>query len=124
LNHQFATEVREPIQYGIGVHAGEVVVGDIGFRGHTVFTALGDSVNVAARLQDMTKSLNCKLIVSEEVCETAGVASDALSRTDVEIRGHDEPMTVRTAEDPTVLASLLDAESASAEPPSEATASA
>ncbi len=57
LNHQFATEVREPIEYGVGINAGDVIIGDIGFRGHTVFTALGDSVNVAARLQDMTKSL-------------------------------------------------------------------
>jgi adenylate cyclase len=122
LNHQFTTEVREPIKYGIGIHAGEVIVGDIGFRGHTVFTALGDSVNVAARLQDMTKSLNCKAIVSEEVCKTAGIPSDALTRTDVAIRGHDEPMTVRTAEDPTVLASLLESQSASAEPLFEATA--
>jgi adenylate cyclase len=110
LNHQFVTEVREPIQYGIGIHGGEVIVGDIGFRGHTVFTALGDSVNVAARLQDMTKSLDCKVIVSEEVCKSAGVPSDALKRTDVAIRGHDEPMTVRIAEDPTVLAGLLDPE--------------
>ena len=122
LNHQFTTEVREPIKYGIGIHAGEVIVGDIGFRGRTVFTALGDSVNVAARLQDMTKSLNCKAIVSEEVCKTAGIPSDALTRTDVAIRGHDEPMTVRTAEDPTVLASLLESRSASAEPLFEATA--
>ena len=38
----FATEVREPIQYGIGINAGDVIVGDIGFRGHTVFTALGN----------------------------------------------------------------------------------
>jgi len=51
-------EVREPIQYGIGIHAGEVIVRDIGFRGHTVFTALGDCVSVAARLQDTTKSLS------------------------------------------------------------------
>ena len=111
LNHQFATEVREPIQFGIGIHGGEVIVGDIGFRGHTVFTALGDSVNVAARLQDMTKSLDCKVIVSEDVCKTAGIALDALTRTEVAIRGRDEPMIVRTAADPTVLASLLDPQS-------------
>ena len=118
LNHQFATEVREPIQYGIGINAGDVIIGDVGFRGHTVFTALGDSVNVAARLQDMTKSLNCKAVVSEDVCKTAGIADDALMRTQVAIRGHDEPMTVRTAEDPTVLTSLLDpqGEPAEAEP--------
>lgn len=107
LNRQVATEVHEPIQYGIGIHAGEVIVGDIGFRGHTVFTALGDSVNVAARLQDLTKALDCKAIVSEEVCNTAGIAADALTRTDVDIRGHNERMTVRTAKDPAVLASLL-----------------
>jgi adenylate cyclase len=112
LNHQFATEVREPIEYGIGIHAGQVIIGDIGFRGHTVFTALGDSVNVAARLQDMTKSLNCKAVVSEEVYKTAGMPADALSRTNIEIRGHNEPMTVRTAADPTVFASLLNPQTA------------
>jgi adenylate cyclase len=108
LNHQFVTEVQEPIQYGIGIHGGDVIVGDIGFRGHTVFTALGDSVNVAARLQDMTKSLNCRVIVSEEVFKNAGVSPGALQRTEVPIRGRDEPVTVLTAEDPTVLASLLE----------------
>jgi adenylate cyclase len=108
MNHQFATELPEPIAFGIGIHGGDVIIGDIGFRDHTVFTAVGDAVNVAARLQDMTKTLNCTIIVSEEVCKTAGIATDALSRTEVSIRGRDEPMTVRTAADPTVLASLID----------------
>jgi len=112
LNHQFATEVREPIQFGIGIHAGEVIIGDIGFRGHTVFTALGDSVNVAARLQDLSKTLDCKVVVSEDVCKAAGIPDDALIRTQVEIRGHDRAMAVRTEKDPTVLASLLAPQSA------------
>jgi adenylate cyclase len=107
LNHQFATEVRDPIQYGIGINGGDVIIGDIGFRGHTVFTALGDPVNVAARLQDLTKTLDCKVVVSDEVCQRAGIPHDALTRTQVEIRGHAEPMIVRTEKDPTVLASLL-----------------
>lgn len=117
LNHRFATEVRDPIQYGIGIHAGEAIVGDIGFRGRTVFTALGDSVNVAARLQDMTKNLNCLLIMSEEVCKIAGLSADVLTRREIQIRGHDEPMAVRVVEDPTVLASLTEPEPA--EPLSE-----
>ena len=115
LNHQFATEVRDPIQYGIGIHAGEVIVGDIGFRDHTIFTALGDAVNVAARLQDMTKTLDCRAVISEEVASTAGVALDTLKRHRVEIRGRVEPMTVFTVEDPTVLASLIDPHSQTAE---------
>jgi len=108
MNHEFATELQEPIQFGIGIHGGEVIIGDIGFRDHTVFTALGDAVNVAARLQDMTKTLNCAVVVSEEVCKSAGVAPDRLTRTDVSIRGRDQPLTVCTAADPTLLASLLD----------------
>jgi len=107
LNHQIATEVRDPVQYGIGINAGDVIIGDVGFRGQTVFTALGDSVNVAARLQDLSKVLDCKVVISEEVCKAAGLPGDALIRTQVEIRGHREPMTVRTEKDPTVLASLL-----------------
>jgi adenylate cyclase len=112
MNHQFVTELPEPIAFGIGIHGGDVIIGDIGFRDHTVFTAVGDAVNVAARLQDMTKALNCTIIVSEEVCKTAGIAADALTRAEVSIRGRDEPMTVRTAADPTVLASLLDPQAA------------
>ena len=73
LNHQFATEVREPIQYGIGIHAGEVIIGDVGFRGNTVFTALGDFVNVTARLQELSKTLDCRVVVSDEVCKLAGL---------------------------------------------------
>jgi adenylate cyclase len=115
LNHQFATEVSEPVQYGIGIHAGEVIVGDIGFRGRTVFTALGDSVNVAARLQDLTKRLGCRAVISDDVCRLAGLPPDALTRTEVEIRGHEKPMSVRTTDDPTVLAGLLDPQHAAAE---------
>jgi adenylate cyclase len=108
MNYEFATELQEPIQFGIGIHGGEVIVGDIGFRDHTVFTALGDAVNVAARLQDMTKTLNCTIIISEEVCNNAGLAAVGLTRTDVAIRGRDQPMSVRVAVDPTLLTSLLD----------------
>jgi adenylate cyclase len=120
LNHQFATEVRDPIQYGIGIHAGEVIVGDIGFRDHMIFTALGDAVNVAARLQDMTKTLECRAVISQEVASTAGIALDTLKRHRVEIRGRVEPMSVFTAEDPTVFASLIDPQSQTAETEPEA----
>jgi adenylate cyclase len=108
MNYQFGTDLRNPIQFGIGIHGGEVIVGDIGYRERTVFTALGDAVNVAARLQDMTKSLDCKVIVSEEVYRTAGVLSDLLTHTDVAIRGRDQPLAIRTGADPTVLSGLME----------------
>ncbi len=108
MNRRFAGELQQPIQFGIGIHAGEVIIGDIGFRDHTVFTALGDAVNVAARLQDMTKALNCTIVASEEVCKNAGIAPDRLMKTEVSIRGRDQPMTVCAATDPASLAGLLE----------------
>ena len=108
LNQFLSHDLREPIRFGIGVHGGEVIVGDIGYRDHMVFTALGDPVNVAARLQDMTKQLTCEVIISEEVRVTAGLGEQDLPAQDVEIRGRAEPMTVRIIADAKVLAPLVD----------------
>ena len=73
LNQSLKHDLSDPILFGIGIHGGEVIIGDIGYRDHMVFTALGDAVNVAARLQEMTKSVGCEAIVSEEVRVTAGL---------------------------------------------------
>jgi len=108
LNQFLGHDLREPIRFGIGIHSGEVIVGDIGYRDHMVFTALGDAVNVAARLQDMTKSLGCEAILSDEVRATAGLAADALPQQQVEIRGRAKPMIVRTVARTDVLSALID----------------
>ncbi len=108
LNQFLSHDLREPIRFGIGIHGGEVIVGDIGYRDHMVFTALGDPVNVAARLQDMTKSLACEAAISEEVRVTAGLAADDLPEREVEIRGRAEPMKVRVVGQAKALAALVD----------------
>ncbi|HEY5307614.1 MAG TPA: adenylate/guanylate cyclase domain-containing protein, partial [Casimicrobiaceae bacterium] len=78
LNMLLKDDLTKPIQFGVGIHGGKVVVGDIGYRGHFVFTALGDAVNVSARLQDMTKDLKCEVVVSDEIRRAAGVGPDEL----------------------------------------------
>jgi adenylate cyclase len=107
LNQFLSHDLREPIRFGIGIHGGEVIIGDIGYRDHMVFTALGDAVNVAARLQDMTKSLACEAIVSEEVRITAGLPADALPQQEVGIRGRTEPMIVRSVARAKTLSALV-----------------
>ena len=108
LNQFLRHDLHEPIRFGIGIHGGEVIIGDIGYRDHMVFTALGDAVNVAARLQDMTKSLACEAIFSEEIRMTAGLAAaDALPEHEVAIRGRTDVMIVRSVADAKTLSALV-----------------
>jgi adenylate cyclase len=108
LNKFLGHDLQEPIRFGIGIHGGEVIIGNIGYRDHMVFTALGDAVNVAARLQDMTKSLGCEAIVSEEVRISAGLPSDGLPEQEVAIRGRAELMMVHPVVDARTLSALVD----------------
>lgn len=98
LNTEFAQDLSEPIRFGIGVNGGEVVIGDVGYKDHVVFTALGDAVNVAARLQDLTKDFGCEALIAEDVFVRAGVAPSTLALKEVSIRGRTVPLGVRTAE--------------------------
>lgn len=107
LNEFLRGDLKEPLRFGIGIHGGEVIIGDIGSPGHIVFTALGDPVNVTARLQDLTKAHNCEVILSDEVRQRAGLADDALPGTEVAIRGRNEPMLIRTVTDAAKLVSII-----------------
>jgi len=79
---------------GAGVHTGKAWVGAVGDAAHTELTAVGDTVNVASRLQDLTKEYDCALVVSEEVAERAGVSIDASRRHEVSVRNRRTPLAV------------------------------
>jgi adenylate cyclase len=110
LNDFLRADLPEPIRFGIGIHGGEVIIGDLGSPGHAVFTALGDPVNVTARLQDMSKSLACEVVISDEIFATGALSPGKLPQTKVDIRGRVEPMTVRTAEHAAMLSAVASLE--------------
>ena len=73
LNVELVREGLAPMKVGIGVHAGEVVVGTIGSTRHKLeYTVIGDPVNVASRIEQLTKKVGVPLLVSHEVIEAAG----------------------------------------------------
>jgi adenylate cyclase len=66
LNVQLALEGLAPIHIGVGLHYGPVMFGDIGSAQMSTFTVVGDTVNVASRLQAMTRSFNVPVAISAD----------------------------------------------------------
>ncbi len=64
LNAARAGEGREPVKLSVGVHFGPVILGDIGNARRMEFAMLGDTVNVASRLEAATRTLGCAVVVS------------------------------------------------------------
>jgi adenylate cyclase len=67
LNEKFLKEDRPTLSIGIGIHSGYAIMGNIGSETRMEYTAIGDCVNVASRLEQATKVYNHPILVSEDV---------------------------------------------------------
>ena len=96
LNASLRGEIERPLRIGIGIHAGPIIIGEMGYGGATAITAIGDAVNTASRLETLTKTYGCQLVVSEETVLRAGLDLSAFPRYEIEIRGKRDMLAVRT----------------------------
>lgn len=65
LNERHAKRLGQPLEIGVGINTGEVVVGNIGSEDRVEYTVIGDVVNVAARLQDLTHGSPNAILIGE-----------------------------------------------------------
>jgi adenylate cyclase len=85
LNQELAGDLPAPMRLGIGIHTGPAVVGRMGWGESFYLTAVGDTVHVAARLEQATKQYRAELVVSEDVARYAAVDLSAFPRHDLEV---------------------------------------
>jgi adenylate cyclase len=95
LSRELAEDLPEPLRMGIGIHCGSAVVGHMGSGVNMYLTAVGDTVHVAARLEQATKDYGCELVVSEEVGRRAGLDLAAFPREDLAVRNRAAEVPVR-----------------------------
>ncbi len=100
LNQRLGVELREPLRIGIGIHCGEAIVGTMGPPASPNFSAIGDNINIAARLEALTKDYDCTLVVSAVAAQCAGVDLSRFPAHQARVRGRDEPVDVYAISDP------------------------
>ena len=91
------------LEIGIGIHAGNSVVGSMGYGDNISETAIGDCVNVASRLEQLTKQENCELIVSEKLFEQSAIRVSPTERKTVEIKGKSEKLSICSFSNATMI---------------------
>jgi adenylate cyclase len=94
LNKELGEEIAAPLKIGIGLHVGPLVLGRIGHGNSAATTVIGPVVNVASRLEALTKEHGVQIVASAALAEAAGLDLDAFPTATVTVRGTSEPITV------------------------------
>ncbi|MDK1385499.1 adenylate/guanylate cyclase domain-containing protein [Sinorhizobium sp. 8-89] len=94
LNEENLKKGHEPLGYGIGVHVGDVMYGNIGSRKRLDFTVIGPAVNIASRLESLTKVIKRPVLLSRAFVEMAKCQGELENLGSYPVRGLDEPIDV------------------------------
>ncbi len=103
LSSDTTSDFGSDLKFGIGIHAGTSVVGAMGYGENITDTAIGDCVNVASRLEQLTKKEECQLIITSDLYQRSGLSIQASFEKNVTVKGKSEALKISAFKDASAL---------------------
>jgi class 3 adenylate cyclase len=94
LNQKRAEKGLEPFEHGVGIHTGEFLAGNIGSDDQLSYSLIGNVVNVASRIEGLTRDLHCDILVSEATVNKLDKKPKMEKKSPVKVKGYSKPVVV------------------------------
>ncbi len=94
INQEFEAKGIAPLSHGVGIHTGPVLAANIGSADRSAYSLIGDTVNMASRIQGLTKEFKTDILVSEQMNKILRNKFDFSPMPEVQVKGKDEPIQV------------------------------
>lgn len=100
LNRKHIEQGYSSLSHGIGIHTGRVLAANIGTRQRTAYSMIGDTVNLASRIQELNKVFKTDILISSKMFEKVKTGFEFTRMPETHVKGKKEPVTVYSVDSP------------------------